>query len=394
VIVVDKEDKHFVRDGRKIFYLADTAWRGGYKARIEDWYWYLETRKKQGFNAIQINLTPWENYRAILKNDYIDQIEEKVKIVFEKGMIPVITVVWCGCVPGTWATVSDSSNILPLQTLEDFSKEVARRFSKYNSIFFSGGDVDFRTPEAVEYYSVITKVIKENTNCPVSIHLARGWTKVPSEIDQYIDFYTYQSGHDRHHQELTWELANEFYDKGKPVINGEICYEGIGYKSDGYRFNSFDVRKAFWQSFLSGSFAGIGYGAHGIWNWCEEEGEETERHLSSFTWKEALKMKGANDVCFARWLIEKFGFFGLKPSQELLLDTANPEIRIARNDQYCLIYVPFAGIVKIRLDNLKDVWSVDLTTRDVFLPEVYFRSDSVCLKLLDRNSDVLVVVEF
>jgi hypothetical protein len=383
----------FVLNGKKTLYLADTAWRGVYKSCFDDWVEYLQTRKNQGFNAIQMNFTPWEDYGMILKDNFLDQLEEKVRVVFELGMTPVIVVVWCGCVPGTWATVSDTSNVLPIRILEDFAKEVVRRFNKYNPIFLSGGDVDFRSGEAIEYYSLITKTIKENTNRPVSVHLARGWTDVPREIDQYIDFYAYQSGHDRHHQELTWKLAQEFYKRGKPVINAEICYEGIGYKKDGYRFNPFDVRKAFWQSFLSGSFFGIGYGAHGIWNWCEVAGEETERHLSSFTWKDALRMEGANDVCFARWLIEKLDFFGLKPSQEVLLSPENSEIRVARNEKNCIIYAPFATRMVLDI-NSKDIWGINMETRDVFVPRVDLKDNHTKVDILNHNSDSLIIIEY
>ncbi|MBC8932636.1 DUF4038 domain-containing protein, partial [Escherichia coli] len=57
----------------------------------------------------------------------------------------------------------------------------------------------------------------------------------------------------------------------KPVINSEPCYELMGYSRQKYgRFSREDVRKAAWQSVLSGAIAGISYGAHGIWSWHEE----------------------------------------------------------------------------------------------------------------------------
>ena len=42
----------------------------------------------------------------------------------------------------------------------------------------------------------------------------------------------------------------------------------MGYSSNMYgRFHQFEIRRAAWQSILTGAFAGITYGAAGIYSW-------------------------------------------------------------------------------------------------------------------------------
>ncbi|WP_310652548.1 apiosidase-like domain-containing protein [Lactobacillus jensenii] len=48
--------KYLYKDGQRFFYLADTCWSAFTNLTLPDWKFYLDTRKAQGYTAIQINL--------------------------------------------------------------------------------------------------------------------------------------------------------------------------------------------------------------------------------------------------------------------------------------------------------------------------------------------------
>ena len=46
------------KNGEPFFYFADTVWSAFYNVPIEDWKEYLDYRKMQGFNVLQIIILP------------------------------------------------------------------------------------------------------------------------------------------------------------------------------------------------------------------------------------------------------------------------------------------------------------------------------------------------
>ncbi len=53
--------KSFEKNGKPFFYLADTCWSAFTNITIEEWEYYLNLRKMQGFNVLQINIMPqWD----------------------------------------------------------------------------------------------------------------------------------------------------------------------------------------------------------------------------------------------------------------------------------------------------------------------------------------------
>lgn len=109
-----------------------------------------------------------------------------------------------------------------------------------------------------------------------------------------------------------WNLfqyrKHEIYATKRPVVNGEPCYEGHGKGRTRTRFKAFDIRKATWQSLLSGAKMGITYGGHGVWS-CHFEGMEfvnPEWKFMPYDWEEGLRLPGAWDAAYAKWLFEQY----------------------------------------------------------------------------------------
>ncbi|MFU1845116.1 DUF4038 domain-containing protein, partial [Enterococcus faecium] len=60
-ITVSQNKRTLLRDGQHFFYLADTCWSAFTSIQENDWITYLDKRKEQGFNTLQINLLPqWD----------------------------------------------------------------------------------------------------------------------------------------------------------------------------------------------------------------------------------------------------------------------------------------------------------------------------------------------
>jgi hypothetical protein len=407
-------------DGEKFFYLADTCWSAFTNPNYEEWEYYLDYRRMQGFNAIQINILPqhdrsesnnyidpfevlfdggWDFSRR--NNKYFDRAERMVEMAVERGFTPALVVLWCNYVKGTWGSKINPKRIMPLEYLEEYATYVAERFGKYNPVFIVSGDTNFETEDSIIYYKTAMDIIKKMApNSLTTMHLVGGLWDIPEVFikSSNYDFYMYQSCHMKEHQHLPYELAQKFYDMPvkRPIVNGEPCYEGMGsiraYEKYG-RFNNFDVRKAIWQSVLSGAKAGVAYGAHGIWSWQRGRREYSydKSYGVPYEWITALHFTGAFDAAFVKWIFEKYDLFNIKPANEKLLNDT-PEIRISESEDKVVIYNPFNIEVKLRVDHSQYRWNgISLKNRLFFKPSVRGDGEISKIEITHFNSDILFI---
>ncbi len=414
--ISDTQD-YFLRDGEKFFYLADTCWSAFTNPTYEEWECYLDYRRMQGFNAIQINILPQhdrsesDNYVDPFKvlpdggwdftsrnEKYFDRAEKMVEIAVERDFTPTLVVLWCNYVKGTWGSKINPERIIPLERLEEYVTYVAERFGKYNPIFIISGDTNFETEDSIIYYKTALDIIKRaSPNSLTTMHLMSGLWEIPEVLvkSYNYDFYMYQSGHIKEHQHLPYELAQKFYNMPvkRPILNGEPCYEGHSHGGKYGRFGRFDVRKAIWQSLLSGAKAGTAYGAHGIWSWHKRgkkfRGEQFSR--TPYEWSTAIRFPGAFDASFAKWVFEKYDMFDLEPANEKLLNET-PEIRISEGKDKIVIYTPYDWDIKLRLNEIPCEWEgIELESRRVFKPTVKISGDYSIIEMSDFNSDILFI---
>ena len=64
-LVLAPNGRHFLRDGRPFFYLADTVWATFSNVTLEEWARYLAVRRTQGFTALQISILPITHDRSV-----------------------------------------------------------------------------------------------------------------------------------------------------------------------------------------------------------------------------------------------------------------------------------------------------------------------------------------
>ncbi|MEM2091751.1 MAG: DUF4038 domain-containing protein [Candidatus Bathyarchaeia archaeon] len=408
---------YFLKNGEKFFYLADTCWSAFTNPTYEEWEYYLEYRRMQGFNAIQINVLPQhdrsesDNYIEPFEplsdggwdfnkrnEKYFDRAERMVKMAVEKDFTPALVVLWCNYVKGTWGSKITPKRIIPLEYLEEYVIYVVERFRKYDPIFIISGDTNFETEDSIIYYKTALDIIKRaSPNSLTTMHLMGGLWKIPEVFlrSPNYDFYMYQSGHHGERQHLSYELAQKFYNMPvkRPIVNGEPCYEGHSQGDKFGRFGRFDVRKAIWQSLLSGAKAGIAYGAHGIWSWHKREKKFWGESFSGtpYDWNTALRFPGAFDASFAKWLFEKYNMFDIKPANEKLLNET-PEIRVSESEDKIIVYTPFNWDVKLRLNEVIYKWEgIELASRKVFKPTVKISGDHIIIEKSNFNADVLLI---
>lgn len=418
---VSETRDYFINEEKKFFYLADTIWAAFTNTTMDEWEEYLDYRKMQNFNVLQIsilpilhdmsdtelNLHPFKfkddgNYDYYSINDeYFAKVVNMVHMAVQKSFIPALVPLWANYVPGTWAAEITPGKQMPFDAVASYIKYIAELFSKYDIIYLVGGDTKFETEEVSSYYMSALKEIKAiSPEALTAMHLAIGLEEMPKkyECSNNLDFHMYQSGHLIELQYLTHKLADVFYKKEvkRPVLNGEPCYEGSGYGFKYGRFTNFDVRKAMWQSILSGAKAGFTYGAHGIWNWHKKGKSFNGAHFSSmpYDWKTALRLKGAWDVSFGKEMFERYNMFDIEPVNRVLDNAEEIKMAASKDWDKIVIYVPYSTDIKIDADLDKYKFTmINLEERYFAKPEVEIENKRTIIKMHDFNSDVLIIAQ-
>ena len=395
-LAVSATQDYLVQDGKPFFYLADTAWMAFSNLPLADWPRYLAYRKRQGFTALQISILPVthdtsmspDNIDPFLKDAtgnwdftaynevYFAKAEAMVEMAVEQGFVPVLGVLWCNYVPGTWAAKrSPIATTMPLDAATDYASYAAERFKKFDPMFFISGDTAFDSPDEETYYMAALQAVK--AVCPdalITMHLSPRADLSRSFVDA-VDFYMYQSGHGAKRQDQPYLLAEKFtaYPVKRPVVNSEPPYEGHGRVGEPTRFNAFDIRKATWQSLLSGAKMGVTYGAHGIWMFHRRGMKflNIQNSFEPYNWDQALMLDGAWDVGFAKWMFETYNFVELDPAPIVLNE--DKEIRAAANQERSkvAVYTPYSFDVELDLDltGYRCV-RIDLSSRQIMTPQV------------------------
>ena len=146
--------KNFIKDGKPFFYLADTCWSAFTNIPENDWHYYLQYRKRQGYNVLQINILPqWDasgtdlNYVPyVLKedggydftkinDDYFQHAKRMCEIAKEYNFELALVALWCNYVPKTWANNMLPLNTMPFDCVDRYIEKVDETFTQFNPIY-------------------------------------------------------------------------------------------------------------------------------------------------------------------------------------------------------------------------------------------------------------------
>ena len=403
--------------------MADTVWSAFTNIEMEEWEYYLNYRKYQGFNVLQINILPqWD---AVTKDDcnlafkrdergnidyqkinesYFIRAKKMLELAHKKGFELALVALWANYVPDNWCSSMNGNETMPLSCIRPYIKYISGCFEVFTPVYLASGDAALQSESEIEYYKVAIKALREfSPKSLISMHLA-GSVFIDNAFikEDLLDFYMFQSGHGFNEEGALVSsdpslLAEKFWEIGdyKPIVNGEPCYEGIYSKFEGGRKQLQQVRKASWISVLSGASAGISYGAHGIWQWTKKDSVAIKDELygNSFSWKEAIKFAGANEISMIKKIFETYNLFGIEPIQ-IDEDRAGTWIATAKNKDRIILYISYAK--QFLLPFAKDEYNFVMLAfdeKDFFIPETEVKDEKTIIRLSKYNCDAILIGE-
>lgn len=325
-------------DGTPFFWLADTWWMG-LCARLrwpEEFQRLAADRVAKGFSVVQLVAGlypdmgafdprgdneagwPWEAEWARLNPAWWDLADLRIAWLVAQGIVPCIVGCWGYYLP--W---------LGVERMERHWREIVARWGAWPTVWCLAGEgvmpwyLHKRDPEQMardqqaqrEGWTEVARHVREIDpfHRPVTIHpTRRGREQV--EDDSVLDFEMLQTGHgDRLSLPNTVRAVVEAraQEPPMPVINAEICYEGI---MESCREEV--VRQMFWASLLSGT-CGHTYGANGIWQLNRPEARYgPSPHGYSWgdrPWQEAMALPGSGQLGLGKRLLERWEWWRLEP---------------------------------------------------------------------------------
>ena len=254
---------------------------------------------------------------------------------------------WGNYVPGNWMSELPTSVLMPEEQIVPYVSYISELFKPYRPLYFVSGGVNLDHPDTTRYYKLALDCLKEHApQALASMHIC-GNNNIPDILAQGMDFYTYQSGHNIADRHQAYGLARDFSSRtiSLPVVNAEPCYEGHGQITQPGRHNRYDLRYAFWNSILGGAKAGFTYGAHGVWSWHRRGEVFLNEKWSKLPYEhdEALRLPGAWDIGFAKWLYDTYGLYRL---DQFGMAADNEDVPLAACDSLFAAYLPYSNHIR------------------------------------------------
>lgn len=329
--------RHFIHaDGTPFFWLADTWWMSLTKrlAWPNDFQTLANDRVAKGFSVIQIvgglypdmpafdargaNEAgfPWEQDYARINPAYFAMADRRLQYLVEMGMMP--------CIVGCWGY------FLPLMGQEKMKqhwRNLVARYGAYPVTWCLSGEWDMpfylaedkakATKEQQDGWAELAQYVRQvdGFKRPVSIHEGSPGRQLGD--GKLVDFFMLQTGHgDRESLPNTVQRVTGEYAASpvRPIINSEVCYEGIGEAS-----RQEVQRLMFWTCLLSGA-AGHTYGANGIWqvNTRKAPYGPSPHGMSwgNTPWEDAYQLPGSAHVGVGKRILERYPWWQFTPHPE------------------------------------------------------------------------------
>ena len=346
---IAEDRRHLEHEGGTPFlWLADTWWYA-LSPRIGDAQFraLVRQRVEQGFNAAQVVVGPlpevregeprgatlggfaWETGWSRLRPAFFDAADRRIALLVEAGLVPVIV--------GAWGYHLDDAGV---EVMTAHWRELVARYAAYPVVWIVAGeaslpwydrllepDVGVRVARLARGWASVARATRalDAFARPMTVHPSPGVSAFSSldvfEDSELTDFVMLQTGHqDRASLPGTMDTLARSLDHAprQPVINGEVCYEGIM----GACWPDLQ-RYLWWAQVLSGA-AGHSYGAQGLWSMNDGTFVGRVGDWGSATWREAAALPGAAHLGAARrWLAER-PWAGMQPANERLSPHAEP----------------------------------------------------------------------
>lgn len=355
-------------DGTPFFWLGDTWWMG-FTKRLSwpDGFQELtRDRVNKGYSVIQIVAGlypdmepfderganeagyPWDKEFKAVNPDYFDMADLKIRHLVNSGLVPCIVACW-----GFFLEYAGK------ETIQKHWKYLLARYGAYPVVWCTAGEatMSFYKPLKNKINLDLTQKRKIWTEICAEIHQQDPYGRLLTihpvdyghkmvEDDSVLDLEMLQTGHSSFYSlKNTVDMVRKAVERKRlPVINSEVCYEGI------CGSNYQDIQRfVFWASILNGS-CGHTYGANGIWQVNSlEEPYGPSPHGATWgdtPWEEAYKLPGSEQVALGKKLIEKYEWwkFEIHPEWvEKRVDENNDIAHYAAGipGKVRMVYIPF-----------------------------------------------------
>lgn len=323
-------------DGTPFFWLADTWWMGltqrltwpqGFQMLALD-------RVQKGFSVIQIVAglypdMPWPDERGAneagfpwaedfthINPHYFNLADRRLQYLVDLGLAP--------CIVGSWGYFLPWMGV---DRLKAHWRNLIARYGAYPVFWCLAGEWDMpyylaedkekAREEQRTGWAEIARYVHETDGFGRLLSVHEGSSGRELGGGALIDFHMLQTGHsDRQSLPNTVRRVSGEYAATPvlPVINSEVCYEGIGEAS-----RQEVQRMMFWVCLLSGA-CGHTYGANGIWqvNTREQPFGPSPHGMAwgNTPWDEAAQLPGSRQVGLAKRLLERYEWWRFEPHPE------------------------------------------------------------------------------
>jgi hypothetical protein len=340
---------HFEReDGTSFLWLADTWWHTLSPRITDDELRELAIQRMvQGFTAVQLVVGPlpevregeprgttvggfsWETGWTALRPEYFEAADRRIATILEVGLVPVIV--------GAWGYHLDDAG---LDVMQAHWTELVARYAAHPVVWVVAGEASLPwydrlfLPETPTHaarlaagWGEVARTIRETDafHRPMTIHPSPGVDAYASidvlpDVEQ-TDFQMLQTGHwDRGSLPATMDTVARTValTPRRPVINGEVCYEGIMGASWP------DIQRFLWWAQVLAGAAGHTYGAQGLWGMNDGSFTGQVGSWGDATWREAAALAGAAHVGAARQWLDERPWQGMAPANHLVSLGAEP----------------------------------------------------------------------
>lgn len=374
------------KDGKPFFWLGDTGWLLFVKCTREDAIQYLDTRKQQGFNVVQVMVlhefrsarnaygdsalvkrnvatpatTEGNDFSDAAAYDYWDHVDFIVDEAAKRGIYMAMVPVWGSNV---------KSGLVNAKQAEAYARFLAARYkNKSNIIWVNGGDI--KGSDAMQVWKTIGNTLqKYDPNHLVTFHpRGRNSSSEWFHNESWLDFNMFQSGHrtyaqdtssneNNHFGEDNWKYVNMDYNRTpvKPTLDGEPSYENIPHGLHDYtlpRWNDADVRRyAYWDVFSGG--AGFTYGENSVMQF-HTPGDKDANYDVKRNWRETINAPGANELKYLKKLMLSKPYYERVPDQSLVLNAGErySNILATRGKDYAFIYTYTGRTINVQLGKI------------------------------------------
>ena len=366
-------------DATPFFWAADTAWNGALLSTPQEWDFYLQTRARQQFSAVQWVATQWRaapegdlsrqaaftgKEKIAINPQFFQKLDAKAEAVNRAGLLNVPVLLWA--IGGRSAERNPGAFLSETQAVL-LARYMVARWQAHHVAWILAGDGHFFGSEGEKWRRIGRAVFNEITHAPVIMHpQGRHWILHEFKDEKWIGIIGYQSGHGDSDEALSWltrgALVQEWNTSPHhPLINLEPPYEGhLGYESK-KPLTAELVRRTIYWSLLNGPTAGVSYGAHGVWGWDDGTKPPTDHPNTGqpLPWKQALLMPGADQMQHLVKFFTSIDFSQLRPMPEAVVNNPGNQsprkyVAAARSEKkdLTLVYVPEDRTIEILLSSL------------------------------------------